>query len=137
MSVKRWAMAALGAFGIIAMSDYLIHEIVLGEFYRTHAQWWRLPEEMQALSGFMIASQVALAVLLSLIYTKGYEPDRGRVAQGFRYGVLMGLLLTVPTGLMHFFVYPYPFSLVLSWLVGGLTEVTLAGIIIGFLYKTN
>jgi len=135
MDVKRWLLAAAGAFGVIVLGDTVIHYVWLGEFYRAHAQWWRPAAEMEAMRGLMFVSQALLAALLTFIYMKGYEPGKGSVGQGFRFGVLMGLLLAVPSNLMGLVVYPYPASLVLTWLVGTLMEVTLAGMMIGYIYK--
>lgn len=135
MDLKRWVMAAVGAFGVIVSSEFVIHNVWLGEFYRRHGSWWRPEAEMQSLMGLMFAGQAALAVLLSFIYAKGYEAHKGTVTQGFRFGFLIGLLLTVPNTLMYHVIYPYPVSLLLNWLVGGIAEVVLAGMIIGYLYK--
>lgn len=135
MDLKRLLLAAVGAFAVIVICDVLIHQVWLGEVYRANAQWWRPAEEMQGLKGLMFVSEALLAVLLTVIYTKGYEPGKGTVGQGFRFGVLLGLLLSFPSSLMKAFVYPYPATLILSWLVGTLLEVTAAGMMIGYLYK--
>ena len=135
MDTKRWLMATVGAFGVIVVADFLIHNVWLGETYRQTAQWWLPAQEMQARMGFMVGAQIALAGLLALVYAKGYEPGKGTATQGFRFGVLMGLLLGLPQMLMQHFLYPYPLSLLLNWLLGGLVEVAVAGIIIGYLYK--
>ena len=135
MDFKRWLMATLGACGVIAVSEYLIHNVWLGEFYRMHAQWWRSSPEMAARMGFLVGGQIALAGLLTLVYARGYEAGKGTVAQGFRFGVLMALLLFLPTCLVQYCIYPYPLSLILNWLLGGFVEITLAGLMIGYLYK--
>jgi len=135
MDLKRWLLATAGAFAVILLGDTVIHHVWLGDVYRANAQWWRPAAEMEAMRGLMFVSQALLAALLTFIYMKGYEPGKGSVGQGFRFGVLMGLLLAVPSNLMHAVVYPYPVTLVLSWLVGTLVEVTLAGMMIGYIYK--
>ena len=135
MNIKQWLLGTLGAFGVIAVSDVVIHQVWLGEFYRMNAQWWRSPDEMTSLKGFMVAGELALAGLLAFVYSKGYEVGKGTVWQGFRFGVLMGLLLFIPKSFMQHFVYPYPMSLILNWLIGGIAQVTLAGLMIGYIYK--
>ena len=52
-----------------------------------------------------------------------------------RFGILVGLLLTLPYSLMNYFVYPYPMSLIVSWFIGSLAEVVLAGAVIGAIYQ--
>ena|SRR3989338_8096771 len=137
MDLKRWVLATVGAFGVIATSDFVIHNLWLGEMYRANAQWWRSPEEMGLLNGYMIAGEVALAGLLAFVYSKGYEVGKGTVSQGFRFGVLMGLLLYLPKSFMQHFVYPYPLGLILNWLIGGIAQVALAGLMIGYIYKPS
>jgi hypothetical protein len=135
MDVKRFILAAVGAFALIVFCDVLIHHVWLGEVYRANAQWWRPADEMRAMVGLMYLSEALLALLLTFIYTKGYEGGKGRLGQGFRFGVLMGLLLALPSSLMKAFVYPYPADLILAWMVGTLAEMTLAGLMIGYIYK--
>jgi hypothetical protein len=135
MDMKRWLMATAGAFGVIAAGDYLIHNVWLSEIYAQTAQYWRSPQEMQARIGFMVGGQLALAGLLALVYAKGYEPGKGAASQGFRFGVMIGLLLGLPRMLIEHAVYPFPTTLVLNWFLGGLVEASVAGIIIGYLYK--
>ena len=135
MNLKRWAVATLGAFVAIAAADFVIHEVWLGEFYRMHAEWWRSAAEMKARMGCMFVSHLLLAALLTVVYGKGYEASKGTIGQGLRFGLLMGLLLFLPKTFMMHFVYPYPVSLLVNWFVGGLIEVTLAGALIGLLYR--
>ena len=137
MDLKRWLLATVGAFAEILLSDIVIHHVWLGDFYHAHAQWWRPAAQMESMRGLMFVSEALLAALLTFIYMKGYEPGKGSLGQGFRFGVLMGLLLAVPCSLMTLVVYPYPPALVLSWLAGTLVEVTLAGMMIGYIYKPS
>ena len=137
MNLKRWVMGTLGAFGVLVVSNFVIHEFWLGEFYRLHATWWRPADQMQSLRWALVLSNALLAGFLTLIYAKGYEAGKGTLAQGFRFGVLFGLLLFVPSTLMHYVVYPYPGSLLINWLVGGLLQMALTGVMIGYLYKSE
>ncbi len=135
MNLKRRVLAILGAFVAIFAADFMIHDLLLGEFYHAHASWWRSAAEMNALMPFMFAGQMVLAVLLTVVYAKGYEPSKGGIGQGIRFGVLIGLLLQLPRTLMLYFVYPYPVSVLVIWGVGGLMETILAGAAIGAIYK--
>ena len=135
MDLRRLLLAVAGAFAVIVTCDVAIHHVWLGDFYRANAQWWRPAEQMEAMRGLMFMSQILLAALLVFIYMKGYEPGKGSLGQGFRFGVLMGLLLAIRSSLIDAVVYPYPVSLILSVMAGTLIEVTLAGIMIGYIYK--
>jgi hypothetical protein len=135
MNLKRWLLAMLGVFGVLVLTDHLIHGVWLAPIYRATAPWWRPAAQMQSLVGFMFASELTLAWLLPVVYAKGYEAGKPGLGQGFRFGVLMALLLVLPPSLMRYFVYPYPFSLILNWFIAGFVQVVLAGVVIGYLYK--
>jgi len=135
MNLKKGWLAVVGAFAVIFAVEFVIHQLWLGPFYKAHAEWWRPEAQMQLLMHLMLLAQLAMAVLLTIVYTKGYEVGKGGVAQGARFGLLIGLLLLLPNSLMYYCIYPYPVSLLISWFIGGLIEVTLAGMVIGAIYK--
>ena len=135
MRLRQYLLAWISAFAVIVVGDTLIHRIWLGPFYHATAAWWRPAEEMHSVVHLLLLSQLTLAIALTFIYAKGYEPRNGTLWQGFRFGVLMGVLLAVPQNLMNAFVYPYPPTLIINWMLGTLLEVTVAGMVIGLLYK--
>ena len=134
MNLKKWAAATLGGFVVLSASGFVIHHVWLGEFYRANAAWWRQAAQMESMMPLMFASHLVLAALLTVVYAKGYEPGKGGAGQGFRFGIVVGLLLTLPNCLMNYVIYPYPMSLIVNWLIGGLAEIALAGTVIGALY---
>ena len=135
MDFRQWAKATVGGFVSLSATGFLIHHVWLGEFYKAHAAWWRPAAQMGPMMPLMYASSLVLAALLTFVYAKGYESGKGGAGQGFRFGVLIGLLLTLPCSLMNHVIYPYPSSLILSWLIGGLAEIALTGTVIGALYR--
>jgi len=135
MNLKRRLVPTLGAFVVIWATEFFVHHVCLSEFYKAHAEWWRPEAEMKSLLPLMFLAQVLLAYLLTTVYAKGYEANKPGLAQGLRFGLLIGLLLMAPTSLVKFVVYPYPESLILTWFLGGLVEVMLAGAVIGALYR--
>ena len=135
MNLRKGWLAVVGAFAVIFATEFVIHHVWLSDFYKAHAEWWRPEAQMQSFMHFMVLAQLAMAVLLTVVYTKGYEAGKGGVAQGARFGLLIGFLLLLPNSLMSYCIYPYPMSLIVSWFVGGLVEIVLAGMVIGALYK--
>ena len=135
MDTKSWLRATIGAFVAVFATDYVVHQIWLGEFYHAHAGWWRPESEMQSMRPLMLLAQLSFAALLALIYTRGYERKKEGVAQGLRFGILMSLFVAIPHSLMTHVVYPYPEPLIWSWFMGCLLKTVLAGVTIGALYK--
>ena len=133
--LKPRLKAMAGAFAVIVGGDFLVHHGWLGGFYKAHPDWWAAEAQMQERLPLLLLGQLVLAALLTLVYAKGYEPHKGKGNQGMRFGLLMGLVLTVPQNLLNAVIYPYPTSLLISWVVGGLFIYTLAGTVIGALYR--
>ena len=135
MNVKRWAASAAAAFAVLWVTSFLIHHVWLSGFYHAHAAWWRPEAEMRAKFPLMILAQALSAILLALVYAKGYEAGKGGLAQGARFGLLIGELMVIPANLVAYVIYPYPASIVVSWILGGLAELVLAGAAIGAVYR--
>jgi hypothetical protein len=131
---QQFWLAVLVGFIILAAGDILIHQIWLGETYKSLQHLWRAPEEMKANAWIPFLSEFALAFLLATIFPIGYK-GKDALGEGLRFGILMGLLLYLPAILMKYYVYPYPTYLLGVWFLGGMIEVTLAGIGIAAVYQ--
>lgn len=131
---KSFWIAVLAGFAVLAVGDILIHRIWLKEIYGQLAQFWRAPEEMKTNAWIPFLAEFVLAYLLALIYPKGYE-KKGAVGEGIRFGILMGLLLHLPSTLIHYYVHPYPNYLLGVWFVGGVAEVVAASLAIAYAYE--
>ena len=131
---KSFWVAVFAGFIVLTAGDIVIHQVWLKETYQGLAQFWRSPEEMKAKAWVPFLASFALAFLLAEIYPKGFE-GKSPTGEGLRFGLLMGLLLFLPSILMKYFVYPFPNSLLVAWFIGGMAQVTLAGLAIGLAYK--
>ena len=135
LNFKRWFLATVGGFIVIVAGDFLVHNVWLTGFYQAHPMWWRSPAAIQTNLHFMLVGQLLLATLLVLVYAQGYEAKRGTASQGFRFGMLMSILLSIPHNLIVFAVYPYPLWLILRWVIGELLTVSAACTVIGYFYR--
>jgi len=130
---KAFWIAVLSAFVVLTGGDILIHQFWLKETYQGLAQYWRPEVEMKEKMWLAFLAAFSLAFLLAHIYPKGIE-TKSPVGEGLRFGVLMGLLLYLPSVLVKYYVYPYPDTLFLKWFVGGVAQVTAAGLVIALAY---
>lgn len=131
---KSFWPAVLAGFVVLAVGDILLHRIWLRDLYLQLAHLWRAPEQMKANAWVPFLAEFALAYLLALIYPKGFE-GKSAWGEGIRFGILMGLLLHLPSTLIHYYLYPYPRLLLTVWFVGGVLEVVLAGLAISLAYQ--
>lgn len=113
--------------------NFLVHEMVLGDTYAELAHVWRPEAEMQANMWLMMLSSAIYLYLFCYIFTFGYQ-NRG-VVEGLRYGLLMGLFLSVPMALDSYAVYPITGALATIWFISGVVMFAIYGAIFAAIYK--
>jgi hypothetical protein len=133
MNAKRLILACLAVFIFIFGYEWVFHGRILKGTYLQTGWLWRSESEMMERFGWLAGGQLLLSVIFCLIYALS-ERSRVGVAQGIGYGLLMGLLLTAPT-LITYTVQPMPLNLIGAWIAGGIIKLTVAGAILGAIYR--
>ena len=131
MNVKRLLLAALAVFVSFQILDYVIHMLILSADYEAIASVWRT--NMMDMMWIMYISGIILSLLFVYIFTKGYQ-GKG-IMEGIRYGLLIGVLMMVVGSLNQYVIYPVPIELAIKWIIFGLIEFMIAGIITALIYK--
>ena len=131
MNWKRFFLASLAVFAVFRAGDYIIHGIILAPTYQSLAEVWR--PDMQSYMWILTVVGVFFALLFTFIFTRGYE-SKGP-AEGLRYGLLIGLLLSGAGSFQQYVVYPIPLSLALQWFGFGMVEFLIAGLLAASIYK--
>lgn len=134
---KKLGLSAFAAFIVLSALEFLIHEGLLRQVY-AHPWYTALWNSPQAMNGRMPAMWLANAVFaaaFALIYTHGYEEDKGALGQGLRYGFWAGLLTGVHGALMSYFVYPVSCRLAAAWAVAGVAECLVLGAVVALIYR--
>lgn len=127
---KRFIAGGLAIFLIFQVCDFIIHGILLEDYYTTILNIWR--PEMMSLMWIMYLGSFIFSFLIMFIFIKGYE-DRG-IMEGARFGIMMGLITNGMGAIYQYVVYPLPFSLAMQWFGYGLVEFILAGIAAAAIY---
>jgi len=127
MKTKRLLPAILVVFLFIFGYEWVFHGVLLKGIYESTPQLWRPQSTMPQFMPFLFAGQFLFSLFLGLIFAKGYE-NRG-IGEGVRFGILMGLLLST-VNLVWYAVQPLPEILVLYWVLGGILEMVIAGILL-------
>lgn len=135
MNIKRWLLASAAVFVVIFILEMVIHGILLADIYQQTAAVWRPQAEMEANMWYMWLGYLILAPVFTYIYVRGYEAGKDGLAQGLRYGVIVGILLSIPQSLIWYAVLPIPGALALYWAAAGMVEVIAAGVATGLIYK--
>lgn len=136
MNVKRWLYASLAVLVVVAVLQLIINSFLLMGIYEQTATVWRPFPEIERMTWVFWLGYLVFAPFFALIYIKGYEPGKPGLGQGLRYGLYMGVALTVMQNLVWYAVLPIPFALSFYWFLGGMVESIVAGASVGLIYKS-
>jgi len=125
---KKMITASVMVLVLFLLMDYVLHSILLSGLYAATASLWRTSEEIRRLVWIIWAVDAAMAFLLVWLLAKGWEVGKPWLGQGFRFGLALGLMFSLPMGFSMYAIMPIPLSLGLGWFVGGLTEFVIASI---------
>ena len=134
MNTKRWLLASVAVFVVIAVLEFLIHGVLLSDMYRQTASVWRPEAEMQKMMWVFWVGILVFAPFFVLIYVKGYEKDKPGLGQGFRYGLYVGVMLSVMNSFGWYVMLPIPLALAFYWFLAILVEFIAAGVAAGLVY---
>ena len=132
MNMKRLLLAIVAAFAIVWGTDVLIHGFWLNPDYEATKQLWRSENEMQTHFHWMLLAQLLCAATFVIIWAKGFA---GRdIATGITFGLLMGLFQGM-WPIIHYVVQPLPGAIATKWLLAGVVQCVLLGIVTALIYR--
>jgi hypothetical protein len=132
LNVGRFVVASLAVAVAAWFLEWLIHAVFLRTLFYSGVSLWRSYAEMLPKS--MLAAGASLAVFalaFTWIFHFGYE---GRKFEGLRYGFYIWLLVTVSQTLMQYAFQPVG-EIALWWIVFGLPEMLILGLVAASIYK--
>jgi hypothetical protein len=130
MNWKRFFWASLAVLVVRKPLDYLIDTFILT---REWEKTGLLRPDVPATVPLMFAVGVLASFVFTYIFVKGYE-GKG-LWEGVRFGIVISLFSTVPTGLGAWMIFPVPVPLVVMWIVNGLLLNLVSGIIAAAVYR--
>ena len=132
MNMKRLLLAIVVAFVIVFGTDFLIHGVWLSSDYEATKELWRPESDMHARFHWMLIAQFLCAAIFVIIWAKGFA---GRdIATGITFGLLMGLFQGI-WAIINYVVMPVPGALATKWLLAGVVQCVLLGIVTALIYK--
>jgi len=131
MNIKRFIWASLAVFAAFEVIDMIVHGVILSKTYMALANLWR--PDMMSKMWLMHLGSFVLAFLFTYIFIRGYE-NKG-LAEGARYGIIIGLFANIPYAFYEYAMYPLPLSLCLTWFVYGMIEFVICGALAAAIYK--
>ncbi len=131
---KRFIIAAIVMIIFVQIYEFAIHAGALSGLYGSLASVWRPEEDMQSFMPWMILGQVLFAIMFCVLYT--CSKCRNTVSQGVTFGLIVGVLFS-SASLIFYAVLPITFNLMIMWVITGIIECVLMGLILSFLLKES
>jgi len=131
MNGKRFILASIVVFVVYEITNWIVHSLILSGVYQRLQSLWR-PDMMDKM-WIMYVTAFIFSFLFVYIFTKGYE-GKG-VAEGFRYGLYIGLLMNIVGMFNQYAVYPVPLSLTIQWFIYGMIQFIIIGIVTALIYR--
>ncbi len=133
MNTKRWLLASIAVFATIGLTEYIVHSLILMDTYIATDHIWRPMAEMK--TSARLLSSLVFSLLFVFIFTKGYE-GKG-ISEGVKYGLWMGLFVSIPKAYGLYSVLPIPYSLAIQWWIYETIQIIIYGIIAAAIYKPS
>jgi hypothetical protein len=129
--VKKYLLTTLAILIAWAVTDFLIHNVLLMSSYAATSELWRPLEEMK----MWLIYVVEIITIIALIVMYDKLVDRKAFANGILFGLLFGIAAGIGKGYGTYAVQPLPYSMALIWFLGTVVQAVLAGAIIGAMVK--
>ena len=132
MDVKKLVLTIIVVFAVAYMAGFFIHVVLLGPDYMAVKEHYR-PEGQEKMLWICLA-YLSFAVGSVLVYAKGVE-NKPWLGQGIRFGILMWLVLAVPSFFIAYAVQPVPTLLMVKQVLFEGVDKIVLGIITAVLYR--
>jgi hypothetical protein len=131
MNWKKFFIAFVAVWIFIFIYGFIFHVKIMHSSYAEVPAMWR--PESEAIFPLIVLGQGVIAFFFTLIFVRGFGSGGG-MAGGFRYGLLLGLLVC-GVNLIRYAVEPITTTMLIGWCIGEIIQLSLAGFIVGALYK--
>jgi len=135
MNNTRWVEASVMVAVVVTILESIFHGVLLKGIYEATAQVWRPYADMQRLTPYGWLSTLFTSFILVYIYHKGYEGKGNSLAEGLRFGIIMGFFTATPMAVWSYITIPMPINLSVYWFLIGMLDMLVAGTVVGLIYK--
>jgi len=133
---KQFIFAIIAVFVVMQLTDFLIHGVILKSTYEATKDVWRPDMEsmmwIMQITGFVFSF---FFVSIFVFFAKGHF--RKGIFSGFCYGLLIGILINGGGAFNQYVVYDIDLTLVWEWVIFGIIQTIILGIIAAMIYKVE
>ena len=133
MNWKKFWIGLVVVYLVGQVLSILIHAVWLGETYSSLSSVWRPEADLVSKQWIMMVTAAVFSFFFCYVFVRGRE-GKG-VAEGVRYGVVIGLFVGIPQAYNFYALLPIPYSLALKWFLSGIVSTMILGAIFAAIYK--
>ena len=125
--LKKIALPTILVFAVITIFNIVFHGVFMEKIYNANSYFFRPHDVIAKHRYYMWLANFIYSFAFCYMYSKGHDKKANNIAQGFRYGIWISLLIWLPDAIINYTIYPFPKTLVLKWLAGYTLQSLLAG----------
>ncbi len=129
--MKKVWIGFVVVFILMVICSFIVNMWILGSTYESLKTLWR--PDMQSKMWIFYLVMLFQAFFFSFIFSKGYE-GKG-IAEGVRYGLYIGIWMSVGMAYASYAMIAIPYSLALQWFIYGVIEYVIYGIALALVFK--
>ena len=129
---KKFFFAFIAAFVFLFVFGFLWYATLMHHAHREVPTLLRPEADLKSYFGWLALGQFVMAFFFTLLCAR-FVPGGG-AATGAMLGLLVGLVYAGPH-LISFAVQPLTFKILCGWIAGAVIQFTIAGAIVGAIYK--
>jgi len=128
MNAKRVIITIIAAFGVVWVTDFLIHQVILQKDYIATKDLWRSEADMLKAFKWLLAGELMAATGLAVLWLRGFAAT-AKPACAMGFGAFAGLLGSSYAPAFHA-VMPIPGLLCVKWVVFGVLQSILVSLVL-------
>jgi uncharacterized membrane protein len=131
MNWKRFFVASAAVYVVIQAIDFVANTVFMKSANESIRGLWRT--DLSSRMWWMYVFGALVALMFTYIFVKGRE-GKG-LAEGVRFGIIIWLFMTLPMNVSMWVMLPIGWQIILRWLLFGMLEMLIAGILVAAIYK--
>ena len=128
--MKKVLIGFIVVFITMEVMSFIVDFLILGSTYQSLQPLWR-PDMQSKLWIYQILMVVG-AFFFTFIFSKGYEG--GGIPEGARYGLYIGIWMSIGMAYGTYAMIAIPYSLALQWFVYGIIQNVIYGILLALVF---
>ena len=133
---KTFLIAWVAVFVAWMAGSFVVHGLLLNDYYAQLPNLFRTETETQALSHFMLIGHIIMAGAFVWIYQRGIN-SRAWLGQGLRFGIAIALLAPIPSYMIYYVVQPMTGALVVGQAIGDSLLVIVLAVLTAFISRNT